>query len=179
MVKKLNFCSDFEHKVWSRFWSWSSGKIWNWSLAIFFLLMSCRGWEVESWSGVWSLGFMKRLMFGWDFEVHAWSRFWRWILIKICVWTCAMNSTLRSVASCLWQCFMPCPRKGFVPSALISKNILLFWNGIFLLTFQPTNYSNFKVLTPGCALSILIFVFINRNLCFVNKFFWTTFLLVS
>ena len=22
-----NFCSDFEHKVWSRFWSWSSGNI--------------------------------------------------------------------------------------------------------------------------------------------------------
>ena len=31
-LKKLNFCSDFEHKVWSRFWSWSSGKIWSWSL---------------------------------------------------------------------------------------------------------------------------------------------------
>ena len=27
MVIKLNFCSDFEHKVWSRLWSWSSGKI--------------------------------------------------------------------------------------------------------------------------------------------------------
>ena len=27
LVIKLNFCSDFEHKVWSRFWSWSSGKI--------------------------------------------------------------------------------------------------------------------------------------------------------
>ena len=27
LVIKLNFCSDFEHKGWSRFWSWSSGKI--------------------------------------------------------------------------------------------------------------------------------------------------------
>ena len=27
LVIKLNFCSDFEHKVWSRFWSWSLGKI--------------------------------------------------------------------------------------------------------------------------------------------------------
>ena len=27
LVTKLNFCSDFEHKVWSRFWSWSSGNI--------------------------------------------------------------------------------------------------------------------------------------------------------
>ena len=36
-------------------------------------------------------------MFGWDFEDDAWSRFWRWNLIKICVWTCNMNSTLGSV----------------------------------------------------------------------------------
>ena len=36
-------------------------------------------------------------MFGWDFEVDAWSRFWRWNMIKICVWTCDMNSTLGSV----------------------------------------------------------------------------------
>ena len=34
-------------------------------------------------------------MFGW--EVDAYSRFWRWNLIKICVWTCDMNSTLGSV----------------------------------------------------------------------------------
>ena len=27
LVIELNFGSDFEHKVWSRFWSWSSGKI--------------------------------------------------------------------------------------------------------------------------------------------------------
>ena len=40
---------------------------------------------------------MERLMFGWHFEVDSWSRFWRWNLIKICVWTCNMNSTLGSV----------------------------------------------------------------------------------
>ena len=38
---------------------------------------------------------MERLVFGWDFEVDAWSKFWN--LIKICVWTCDMNSTLGSV----------------------------------------------------------------------------------
>ena len=27
LVINLNFCSDFEHKVWSRFCSWSSGRI--------------------------------------------------------------------------------------------------------------------------------------------------------
>ena len=37
---KLNFFSDFEHKVWSRFWSW--------------LLMFCWGYEFESWSRFWS-----------------------------------------------------------------------------------------------------------------------------
>ena len=36
-------------------------------------------------------------MFRCDFEVDAWPRFWRWHLIKICVWTCDMNSTLGSV----------------------------------------------------------------------------------
>ena len=36
-------------------------------------------------------------MFGWDFEVDAWSRFLKWNLIKICIWSCDMNSTLGSV----------------------------------------------------------------------------------
>ena len=40
---------------------------------------------------------MERLMFGWDFEVDAWSRFLKWNLIKICIWSCDMNSTLGSV----------------------------------------------------------------------------------
>ena len=37
LVLKLNFCSDFEHKGWSRFWSWSSG------------LMLSRDSEDEMW----------------------------------------------------------------------------------------------------------------------------------
>ena len=53
LVIKLNFCSDFEHRVWSRSWSWSSGKIWCWSLVSILLLMFCRGCEVESWSRFW------------------------------------------------------------------------------------------------------------------------------
>ena len=36
-------------------------------------------------------------IFAWAFEVDACSRFWRWNLIKICVRTCNMNSTLGSV----------------------------------------------------------------------------------
>ena len=46
LVLKLNFCSDFEHKGWSRFWSWSLYSI--------LPLMFCRGYEVESWSRFWS-----------------------------------------------------------------------------------------------------------------------------
>ena len=45
-------------------------------------------------------------MFGWDFEVDAWSRFWRWNLIKICVRTCDINSTLRSIVPLAM--FYPC-----------------------------------------------------------------------
>jgi len=98
--KKLNFCLYFEHKVWSRFWS--SGKIWSWSLSSFSLLMFCRGYEIKSWSrfgqdfeALWS--FLWRCWCLVEVEVDAWSRFWRWNLIKICVWTCDMNSTLGSV----------------------------------------------------------------------------------
>ena len=40
LVIKLKFCSDFEHKDWSRFWSW--------------MLMFGWGYEVESWSRFWS-----------------------------------------------------------------------------------------------------------------------------
>ena len=104
LVKKLNFCSDIEHKVWSRFWSWSSGKIWSWSLINFFLLMFCRGYVEPKLN----LGRDSEARFGQDFEaivlwrgwclvveVDAWSKFWN--LIKICVWTCVLNSTLGSV----------------------------------------------------------------------------------
>ena len=40
---------------------------------------------------------LRMLTFGWDFEVNAKSRFWNLNLIKICVRTCDMNSTLGSV----------------------------------------------------------------------------------
>ena len=40
---KLNIRSPFVDKIWSSFWSWSSGKIWSWSLVSILLLMFCRG----------------------------------------------------------------------------------------------------------------------------------------
>ena len=100
LVIKLNFCSDFEHKVWSRFWSWSSGKIWSWSLVSFF----CWCFVEVIWIlvEILKLGLANIFKFNfsrdvWDFEVDTCSRFWRWNLIKICVRTCNMNSTLGSV----------------------------------------------------------------------------------
>ena len=51
---KTKLFSDFEHKGWSRFWSWSSARFWNWSLFSILPLMFCRGYEVESWSIFWS-----------------------------------------------------------------------------------------------------------------------------
>ena len=58
-------------------------------------------------------------MFRCDFEVDAWSRFWRWNLVKICVWTCDMNSTLGSV----------------VPLAMFAFYQWLQWNEVEQHTF--------------------------------------------
>ena len=117
LVIKLNFCSDFEQKVWSLFWSWSSGKIWSRSLFSILLLMFWSGNEAESWSRFWSqvwsiswiLSLVELLMFAdIEIEVGAWLIFWRWNLIKFCVWPFDMtelsyfgeqNSTLGSVLS--------------------------------------------------------------------------------
>ena len=112
LVKKLNFCSDFEHKVWSRFWS---------------------------------LSFMERLMFGLDFEVDAWSRFWRWKLIKICFWTCDLNSTLGSVVPLAM--FYDMPTKGFFPERFDIQEYftLLKWDLSFnISTNQLFQFQSFN-----------------------------------
>ena len=111
LVKKLNFCSDFEHKVWSRFWSWSSGKIWSWSLINFFLLMFCRGYVEPKLN----LGRDSEARFGQDFEAIV---LWRgWCLVEILKLMLGQNSeiwsrfvfelviwTQPSGPLCLWQC---------------------------------------------------------------------------
>ena len=40
-VIKLNFCPDFEQKVWSRFWSWSSGEILKLKFGQYFAKLFC------------------------------------------------------------------------------------------------------------------------------------------
>ena len=64
----------------------------------FFLLMFCRGYEVESWSRFWSLSFMERLMFGWDFVVdpcrdsedEIWFLIWVHILARA-IWSSGVS----------------------------------------------------------------------------------------
>ena len=120
LVIKLNFCSVFEHKVWSRFRSWSSGEILKLKFGQYF---AADAW-LRLWSlilveilklllMIWSLSLVEMLIFGWDFEVDAWSRFWRWNLIKICVRTCLWPKEIILVGRTqplgplyLWQFFI-------------------------------------------------------------------------
>ena len=94
LVIKPNFCSDFEHKVWSRFWCWSSGKIFRLAFGQYFaadVLQRLWSWILVEMLKLglvfWIPSLVELVMFSWDFEVNAGSRFWRWSLIKICVWT--------------------------------------------------------------------------------------------
>ena len=98
LVLKLNFCSDFEHKVWSRFWSWSSGKILKLKFGKYF--------GAEAWLRLWSLILVKILKLGLvhilNFKFYSqnpdvWLRFWSWVTL--------VSWTQHSGTSCLWQCF--------------------------------------------------------------------------
>ena len=77
---KAKFCSDFEHKVWPRVWSWSSSET----------------FETEVWSVFCCWGLVRL----WS-DVKVWLKDYEfWNLIKICVRTCffgKQNSTLGSV----------------------------------------------------------------------------------
>ena len=93
-LMKLNFCSVFEHKVWWRFWSWSSGKISNLEFGQYFaadVLQRLWRWilgETLKLGSVNILNFKFSQDAGRDWEVNGLSIiFWRWNLIKICVLT--------------------------------------------------------------------------------------------
>ena len=100
LVKKLNFCSDFEHKVWSRFRSWSKGEIWSWSLVSSFCW--CFVEVILILVEILKLGLANIFKFNfsrdvWDFEVDTCSRFWSMKFDQDLCATCDMNSTLGSV----------------------------------------------------------------------------------
>ena len=122
LVIKLNFCSDFEHKVWSLFWSWSSGKIWSRSLFSILLLMFWSGNEVESWSRFWSqvwsiswiLSLVEILMFA-DVEIlklvlgqYSEDEIWSNFVFELVIWLKKVTFVSRTQPSGpfrLWQCF--------------------------------------------------------------------------
>ena len=84
-VKKLTFFSNFEHNVWSKFWSWNSDKIWSWSL-LSFLCWCC----VEVMLNpsrilvdILKQGLGKILKLKFYGEADVWFRFWSWCLVEI------------------------------------------------------------------------------------------------
>ena len=106
-----HFCSDFKHKVWSRFWSWSSREILKLNFGQYF---AADVWlRLQTWIlvKILSLNLVELLMFDWDFEVMLnwdseiviWSRFGNcelWTVnCKLVIWT------QPSGPLCLWQCF--------------------------------------------------------------------------
>ena len=58
---KAKFCPDFEHKVWSRVWSWSSSKILKLKFGQYFPAEAWWGYEVDVWLRFWILEFDQHL----------------------------------------------------------------------------------------------------------------------
>ena len=112
LVRKSNFCLDFERKIWSIFWSWSSGEILKLKFSHYF--------TADPWFRFWKLFLVETLRLwlnfkfsrnadiGWGFEVAAWSRLWRWNLFKeLVTWPKEVILVIRTQPSgplCLWQC---------------------------------------------------------------------------
>ena len=75
LVIKLNYCSDFEHKVWSRFWSWSWGEILKLKFGHYF--------ATDDWLTLWSWILVEILMLSLSGDTDFWFRFWSWCLVEI------------------------------------------------------------------------------------------------
>ena len=125
LVIKLNFCSDFEHKFWSRFWSWSSGEILKLKFDQYFasdVWLRLRSWILVN---ILKLGLVNILNFKFIRDVDVWSRFRSWCLVGILkmkfgqdlclnLWYDPKNVTLVSRTQpsgplCLWQCLRIIP----------------------------------------------------------------------
>ena len=118
-IKFLSRIPDFEHTVWSRFWSWSSGQILKLKFSQYF--------AADLWLGLWRLFLVEilelrlvkilkfkfsqnadiwlKLLLGWDYEDELCSRFF-WELVK---WPKEVTSVSRTQTSgplCLWHLAM-------------------------------------------------------------------------
>ena len=140
LVIKPNFCSDFQHKVSSRFWSWSSGRILKLEFGQYFAAdVLQRLWR---WILVKMLkqGLVNILNFKFSRGGDVWCGFWSKCLVEIlkmkfeqdlCLnlwydpigYFGKMNSTLGSV----------------VPLAMFNYHISIFW-----IIMQMGDYSWFR-----------------------------------
>ena len=83
LVIKPNFCSDFKHKVSSRFWSWSSGKIFKLDFGQYFaadVLQRLWNWILVE---MLKLGLVNILNFKFSWDSDVWLRFWSNCLVEI------------------------------------------------------------------------------------------------
>ena len=83
LVIKPNFCSDFEHKVCSRFWCWSSGKIFKLEFGHYFasdILQRLQSWILIE---MLKLGSVNILNFKFSRDGDVWLRFWSKCLVEI------------------------------------------------------------------------------------------------
>ena len=84
LVKMLNFCSDFEHKVWPRFWSWTFGKILKLEFGWYFATNVL--WRLLSWTLVENLMLdLVYIQYKFKFspDAEVWLRFCSWLLVEI------------------------------------------------------------------------------------------------
>ena len=89
----------------TRFWSWSWGKILKLKFGQYFAAdvwlrftkLNLGQYSEARFGQDFNFRFSRNAVDRWDFGVNALSRFWILNLIKICVRSCDMNSTLGSV----------------------------------------------------------------------------------
>ena len=81
-------------------------------------------------------------MFGWDFEVDTCSRFWSWNLIKICVKSYDMNSTLGSVVPLAMFVFFTCLKLHFLIGTKFFINTYLNYQTLVLFMVAKTSADN-------------------------------------
>ena len=95
LVLKLNFCSDFEHKVGQDFEVEVQARVWSWSLFSILPLMFWRGNHV--WSRFWILSLVEMLMFCWCWVKILKMKFDQRLCLNLQYDFGKMNSTLGSV----------------------------------------------------------------------------------
>ena len=80
LVIKQNFCSDLEHKVWSKFWSRSSARFEAGQFFSADLLKRLWSWILVR---ILKLDLAKNLKLRFYGKADDWLRFWSWCLVEI------------------------------------------------------------------------------------------------